>query len=139
MKNILSLILCASFVLSVTAQDRRISPRRTAQAPPVLLTMAGSDDAAGFAQTPQGYALPLYATLIPAESRVSLYGRSLMGVSSVMLWYSGGIVAVPAQSARNSFPGLETVAFRLPAGVVGEVWITTIGRQSSNTVRLTVG
>lgn len=137
MKHLLALLLCASFVLCASAQDRSLPSRRFFQPAPVLLTMTGTQDAAGIAQAPMGYVVPLYGFL-PEQSRVSLYGRSLMGVSSVMLWHSGGIVAVPAQSARNSFPGLETIAFRLPAGVVGEVWVTTIGRQSSNTVRLTV-
>ena len=102
------------------------------------MTMTGTQDAAGIAQTPMGNILTLYGFL-PEQSRVSLYGRSLMGVSSVMLWHSGGIVAIPATTSRNSFPGLENITFRLPAGVVGEVWVTTIGRQSSNTVRLVVG
>ena len=138
MKHLLSLFLCASLALCVVAQDRSLPSRRAFQPAPVLLTMTGTQDAAGMAQTPMGYVVPLYAAPIPAQSRVSLYGRSLLSVSSVLLWHDGGIVAIPAQSARNSFPGLETVAFRLPAGVVGEVWVTTIGRQSSNTVRLTV-
>lgn len=137
MKIILSLFLCASLALCVVAQDRSLPSRRAFQPAPVLLTMTGTQDAAGIAQTPMGYVVPLYG-FIPEQSRVSLYGRSLMNTSAVLLWHDGGIVAIPAQSARNSFPGLETVAFRLPAGVVGEVWVTTIGRQSSNTVRLVV-
>ena len=136
MKTILSLFLCASLALCVVAQDRSLPSRRAFQPAPVLMTMTGTQDAAGMAQTPMGYVVPLYNG-VPAQSRVSLYGRSLLSVSSVLLWHDGGIVAIPAQSARNSFPGLEAVTFRLPAGVVGEVWVTTIGRQSSNTVRLT--
>jgi hypothetical protein len=139
MKHLLALLLCASFVLCASAQERSLSPRRGFQPAPVLLTMAGSDDAAGFAQTPQGYALPLYAAPVPAESRVGIYGRSLSASTfSVMLWHSGGVERVTAESSRNAFPGLETVSFRLPADVRGEVWVTVIGRQTSNTVRLTV-
>lgn len=138
MKHLLSLFLCASFTLCVVAQDRSLPSRRAFQPAPVLLTMADSQDAAGIAQTPMGYVIPLYVTPIPAQSRVSIYGRSLLSVSSVLVWHSGGIAFIPATTSRNSFPGIENITFRLPAGVVGEVWITTIGRQSSNTVRLIV-
>lgn len=138
MKTLLSLFLCASLSLCVVAQDRSIAPRRAIQPAPILLTVTGTDDAAGVAQTPMGYAVPLTGH-VPAQSRIGLYGHYLIGVPAVVIWHAGGIETVSVQSARLFFPGLETVAFRLPAGVTGEVWVMTIGRQSSNTVRFFVG
>ncbi len=137
-KTILLFILCASLALCVTAQDRTLPTQRAFQPAPVLHTWAGTQEAAGVAQTPSGYGLPLYLGC-PAQSRVSLYGQSLSGVSSVMLWHSRGVTTVPAQATRFNLPGLEAITFPLPAGVTGEVWITTAGRQQpSNLVRLFV-
>lgn len=137
MKHFLVLLLCASFALCALAQDRAPSHRRTFRPAPALFTYTGTDDAAGFAQTPQGFALPLYSAPLPAGSRVSVYGRSLVNSGGiVLLWHSGGVLTVPATTARSPFPGIETVTFRLPEFVTGEVWVTVTGRQSSNSVRL---
>jgi hypothetical protein len=56
----------------------------------------------------------------------------------VLIWHNGGVVAVPASGSRYPFPGMEIITFRLPVNVTGEVWVTTAGRQPSNTVRLIV-
>jgi hypothetical protein len=139
MKYIFALLLCASFALCALAQDRAPSPRRAFQPAPFLFTYTGTDDAAGLAQTPQGFGLPLHVAPLPAGSLVSIYGRSLVNSCGVvLLWHSGGVVAVPATTARSSFPGLETITFRVPEFVTGEVWATVTGRQSSNSVRLFV-
>ena len=55
MKHLLSLFLCASLALCVVAQDRSLPSRRAFQPAPVLMTITGTQDAAGIAQdTPQG-------------------------------------------------------------------------------------
>ncbi len=139
MKITATFILLACLALCGFAQDRSLPSRRFFQPAPVLMTMIGTQDAAGIAQTPMGYVVPLYAAPIPAESRVGIYGRSLSANTfSVMLWHSGGVTFALAESSRNPLQGLGTASFRLPADVHGEVWVTAIGRQTSNTVRLTV-
>ncbi len=138
MKIFFSLLLCASFALCVVAQDRSLPSRRAFQSAPVFLTITGTQDAAGIAQSPQGHAVPLHIAPAPQWSLVGLYGRGFAGVSLVMLWHDNGVTIAPVESVRSIFPGIEMIVFRLPAGVTGEVWITTIGRQSSNIVRLTV-
>lgn len=130
-------LLLLALTLPITAQERTLSHRRAIQPAPVLSTYTGTDDAAGVAQSPQGYALPLYAAPLPAGSRVSIYGRSLVNSGGiVLLWHSGGILTVPATTARGLFPGVELVTFRVPEFVTGEVWVMVTGRQSSNLVRL---
>jgi len=138
MKHLLSLVLCTGLALCASAQDRSLPSRRAFQPAPVLLTITGTQDAAGIAQTPEGHAIPLHIAPTPQWSLVGLYGRGFAGVSLVMLWHDNGVAIAPVESVRSIFPGIETIVFRLPAGVAGEVWVTTIGRQSSNIVRLTV-
>ncbi len=142
MKNLFfaSFLLSLFLVSIIPAQSRSPKPRRTAQTAPRLLTVTDTDLAAGLAQTPQGYPQSLGNGSIPAQSTIGIYGRFLVssGADKVILWSDIGILVVDARASRNSFPGLDMIVFRLPANLHGDVWITTVGRQASNTVKITV-
>ena len=141
MKNTFILLaLLASLSIAAFAQDRLPPTRRTFQPSPHLMAVADTDDAAGLAQTPFGYVIPLQGDPVPAQSTVGIFGRHLLGsgASKVLLWSDSDILVLEAQVARNPFPGLEMITFHLPASVHGEVWVTVAGRRASNTVRIIV-
>ena len=77
MKHLLSLSLCASLALCVVAQDRSLPSRRAFQPAPVLMTMTGTQDAAGIAQTPMGNILTLAAGSVDVFQCVSFDGTNL--------------------------------------------------------------
>ena len=131
--------LACGCTTTIFAQSRDLSQRRAFQPSPQLSTLLNTDAAVGIAQTPQGYAMPIQGDPIPAGSLAGIFGHSLLGARSVLLWSaSGEIVLLPAETWRTSFPGLEMATFRLPTGWHGDVWITLAGRQASNTVKITI-
>lgn len=136
------LFLCAlacGFVTATFAQSRDLSTRRVFQPSPQLSTLSNTDAAVGIAQTPQGYVVPIQGEPIPAGSLAGIFGHSLLGARSVLLWSaSGEVILLPAETWRTSFPGLEMATFRLPRDWHGDVWITLAGRQASNTVKITI-
>ena len=140
MKHLFLLLLLCVLTASAFAQDRAIAPRRTFQPSPDLMTLQGTDDAAGLAQTPAGYPLPLNGSPIPARSLVGILGHELLksGANQVLLWSNNGIQVIEAKAVRDLFPGLERIVFRLPADLHGDVWVATVGRQSSNVVKIIV-
>lgn len=139
MKTLLLAILLLVSASVCLAQDRSLSPRRTIQHAPQLSVIADTDNAAGIAQSPYGFALPL-GEPIPAGSTVGIYGRFLIssGASKALLWSDAGVMVVEASTWRYPFFGLEMATFRLPDGLRGDVWVTIAGRQASNTVKITV-
>lgn len=141
MRYIFAFILSVALVSLTFSQDRQLSTRRTFQAPPSLATLWDTDFAAGIAQTPYGYALPLSSgDPIPASSNVGLFGHFFLnnGANKVLLWSNSVVIAVDAQAMTYPYPGLEMILFRLPENVHGEVWVTVAGRQVSNTARIIV-
>lgn len=139
MKTLLITLLLCVLTVPAFAQDRSLQPRRLFQPPPQLSTLTDTDAAVGIAQTPQGYIVPIQGDPIPAGSLAGIFGHSLLGARSVLLWSaSGEIVLLPAETWRTSFPGLEMATFRLPKDWHGDVWITLAGRQASNTVRISI-
>lgn len=125
------------------AQDRWLAPVRTFEPLPQLAVFNGTEYATGIAQTPDLQVLVLSDLgwpPIPAGSTVGIYGSYLTNnsVSQVWLRVVGWQVTVEVDVYKLNIPGLEMAVFHLPAEVHGEVWITTVGRRSSNSVRLTV-
>lgn len=118
-------------------QDRTPPLRRQFQPSPQLVTYPDTDNAAGIAQTPHGYALSLSGP-VPAGSIVGIYGYRLVSssASKILLWSDTGVMVVDCDAWRYAF--FEMVTFRLPANLYGDVWVTTLGRQTSNTVRITI-
>ena len=140
MKPLFIAILLCVLTTFAFAQDRAIAPRRAFQPSPSLMTREGTDDAAGLVQTPAGYPLPLNGSPIPARSLVGILGHELLksGANQVVLWSNDGVQVVEAKAVRDLFPNLERIVFRLPADLHGDVWVATLGRQSSNVVRITI-
>ena len=134
----LAFLFCAAFTASALAQDRTVPSRRVFQPSPQLSVIHDTDNAAGIAQTPYGHALTLGGP-IPAGSTVGVYGHFLLrSANKVLLWSDGGVVVVDAETSRYPFFGLEMVTFRLPVDLRGDVWVTTVGRLNSNTVKIVV-
>ena len=127
--------------LGLLIQDRQLAELRPAvRFTPTLFEMPNGI-AAGIAQYPQGYALPLSDTPVPSGSIVGIYGLSLTvnQTDSLVLWNEEkktGIV-VPVEIWPYWF-GMEIVTFRLPPDVHGEVKVWIAGRLASNRVRLVV-
>lgn len=140
MKQSVLLISFCVFALSGVAQDRFVAPSRTFQAAPNLMTLPDGESAAGLAQTPMGYPSPLNGKPIPANSLVGINGHRLLSSNAdhVLLWSDVGLQTVEAKVYSDFYPGLERIVFRLPAYLRGNAWITVMGRQSSNAVKIIV-
>lgn len=121
-------------------QNRQLREPRPLRPLPQLAVFNGTEFAAGVTQLPDLQIKSLWDWPIPAGSTVGIYGSYLTNnsVSQVWLRVVGWQVTVEVDVYKLNIPGLEMAVFHLPAEVHGEVWITTVGRRSSNSVRLTV-
>ena len=138
MAKVIALLLFLS--VAALAQDRVPPSRRTTTLSPQLTVITDTDHAAGFIQTSYGYPLALTGDLIPASSTVGIFGQYLTSnsTSKVSLWSDNGVQVVDATVWQYPFFGLEVLIFRLPVDLHGNVYVTTLGRQASNTVKITV-
>lgn len=100
----------------------------------------GQQRAAGVAQAPDGSAVQLSET-VPAESRVTIYGKSLNGQVS-HVWLKSGdreeVVPIIGVYVQPYF-GWEMMSFRLPPGWTGDTEVRAESWEfRSNVVRLAV-
>lgn len=124
-------IICLVLLLTVSAmaQEEKPAPKlnkryQATRNSPALYTYSGLLDgqqrAAGMAQAPDGSAVQLSET-VPAESRVTIYGKSLNGqVSHVWLKSEDREEVVPVIGVYvQPYFGWEMMSFRLPPGWTG--------------------
>lgn len=122
------------------SQSRELPHARFQQLEPQLFEFESLHLAAGVAQAPQGWAIPL-SNVVPAGSLVSIYAKNLQGsdVKRVLLSVEGREFVVSASTWPVGWFGMETLNLRLPSDIHGEVLIRGIGEsRNSNQVRILV-
>lgn len=139
-----SILLLAILTCATIAQVRQTDERRAFRLPPVLFEDANTHLASGLAQDAGGLPVLLFDSFyrpIRRGALVSLYGMQMKEGMQVSVIIQVGLISweVEADVWKNSFPKIQSVAFRLPVEVTGEVGVTVRHRyQFSNSVRFYV-